>query len=116
MPKLSALLAEKAKGDVQVGGSSVGFTFYVMWRERFADDEWAALMADGVPAREQWKAILPKVLVSWELVDDDEHALPATAEAITNYDVPDTLLAAIWRRIIGSELSGKVTSNNSHAT
>jgi hypothetical protein len=114
--KLSQFLAETAKGDVQIGGSSLEFTFYVMWRERFSEDEWTELMSTKTPVREQWKRLLPKVLLSWDLVDDDEHTVPVTAEAIDEHHIPDSLLSAVWRRVIGSELSGKAISNNSSAT
>lgn len=116
MPKLSQLLSERAKGEVQVGASTVGFEFYVMWRERFSDDEWSELMSDWISSHDQWRRLLPRVLVSWDLVDDDEHAVPVTADAIDQHHVPDSLLASIWRRVIGSELSGKAISNNSPAT
>jgi hypothetical protein len=111
MPKLSDLLAEKAKGDVQVGGATVEFDFYVMWRERFTDDEWTKLLA--TPGRGHLKTLLPRVLVSWDIVDDDGHAIPVTADAIDQHNVPTVLMQAIAKRAVDSELSGKASSSNS---
>jgi hypothetical protein len=110
MPKLSSLLAEKAKGEVQIGGSTLQIVFFVMLRERFSDDEWTSLLA--MTGREYLKTLLPRVLVSWDLVDDNDQAVPVTAEAIEQHHIPDALLFAIERRIFGSDLSGKATSSN----
>lgn len=114
MPKLSALLAERAKADVQVGGSSVGFTYYVIVRDRFTEEEWEALLA--MRGREYFKTLLPRLIESWDITDDDGHAIPVTAEAFDQFDVPDVLLSAFERRIFAGDLAGKVSSNNSHAT
>lgn len=111
MPKLSDLLAEKAKADIQVGGSMLAITFYVMLRQRFSEEEWDRLLA--MKGRDYLKTLLPRVLVSWDLVDDDGHAVPVTADAIDQHNIPDVLLYAIERRIFGSDLSGKATSSNS---
>lgn len=110
MPKLSDLLAEKAKGDVQVGGATVTFTFYVMVRERFSDDEWAKLTA--VHGRADTAMALGKSLIDWDLVDDSGTMIPITLEAFDQYNVPDALLFAVERRIFLSDLAGKVTSTN----
>lgn len=110
MPKLSGVLVEKAKATVQIGGSSVSIMFYVLWRDRFSPDEWAALMAlSGI---EHLKMLLPRVLVSWDFVDDDEHAIPVTAEAIDQHKMPFDLLNPIAARVVNSDLSGKVTSSS----
>lgn len=114
MPKLSELLAEKAKGDVQVGGAAVSFTFYVMVRERFSDEEWAKLIA--VHGRKDSAVALVKSLIDWDLVDDSGTMIPITAEAFDQYNVPDALLFAIERRIFLSDLSGKVPSTISSST
>lgn len=114
MPKLSDLLAEKAKGDIQIGGSTLAFQFYVMLRERFTEEEWTELLA--LNGRDYLKVLLPRVLISWDLVDVDGHAIPVTTEAIDQHEIPDALLFAIERRVFGSDLSGKVISNNSRAT
>ena len=115
MPKLSDLLAEKARGEVQVGGATVNITFYVMVRERFSDEEWDGLLA--LRGRDYLKALLPQVLTMWDIVDDGGTAIPITAEAFDQYHMPDALLFAIERRVFASDLAGKVvTSNNSHVT
>lgn len=114
MPKLSALLAEKAKADIEVGGSSFSIVFYVLWRERFSDEEWAQLIA--LTGRDYLTMVLPRVIVSWDLVDDDGHAVPVTAEAIEQHNIPNTLLFAVERRALNSDLSGKVNSSNSRVT
>lgn len=114
MPRLSALLAEKAKADIEVGGSSLGIVFYVLWRERFSDEEWTQLV--GLTGRDYLKTVLPRVLASWDLVDDDGHAVPVTADAIEQHNIPNTLLFAVERRALNSDLSGKVTSSNSRVT
>lgn len=115
MPRLSDLLAERANASIDIGGSKLAFVFYVMLRERFSDDEWTALVAST--GREYLKTLLPRALLSWDLVDDDGHAVPVTADAIEQHGVPDALLFAIERRIFASDLSGKVPppriSNNS---
>lgn len=110
MPKLSNLLSEKAKGDVQIGGSTLAITFHVMRRERFTDEEWTALLAST--GRDYLKALLPKVLVSWDLVDDGGTAIEVSAEAIDQHNIPDALLFAIERRVFGSDLSGKVPNSS----
>lgn len=114
MPKLSGLLAEKAKADIQVGGSTLAIVFYVMWRERFNEEEWAQLLA--LNGRDYLKTVLPRVLASWDLTDNDGHAVPITAEAMDQHEIPDSLLFAIERRALRSDLAGKVISNNSPAT
>jgi hypothetical protein len=114
MPKLSDLLAEKVKADIQVGGSTFAIVFYVLWRERFSEEEWERLLA--LRGREYLKVLLPRVVVSWDLVDDEGHAVPVTAEAIEQHQIPDTLLFACERRALNSDLAGKVTSSNSHVT
>lgn len=116
MAKLSALIAEKGKADIQIGGSSFGIVFYVLWRSRFEPEkEWPELMALG--GREHLKMLLPKILLSWDLVDDDGHAIPVTAEAMEQHEIPDALLNACAQRIVNSDLSGKVpTSSNSPGT
>jgi hypothetical protein len=110
MPKLSELLAEKAKAELTVGGSTLHVTFYVLWRERFSDEEWTDLLA--LKGRDYLRAILPKIVLDWDVVDDDDHAIPVTAEAFDQHDIPDALLIAIERRTTGSDLSGKVISSN----
>ncbi|GAC1329867.1 MAG: hypothetical protein NVSMB2_28730 [Chloroflexota bacterium] len=112
--KLSSLLVEKAKADIQVGGASFGIVFYVMWRDRFTPEEFADLVR--LTGREYLKVVLPRVLVSWDFVDDDGHAVPVTAEAIEEHAIPDTLLFACERRALNSDLSGKAISGNSPAT
>lgn len=112
--KLSGLLAEKAKADIQVGGSTLAITFYVMWRERFSDDEWTELLA--LTGRDHFKMLLPRVLVSWDLVDDEGQSVPVTAEAIDQHNIPTTLLRACADRAVQSDLSGKVSSSNSPVT
>jgi hypothetical protein len=114
MPKLSDLLAEKTKADIQVGDTSFTIVFYVIWRERFTADEWTALLK--LRGREYLKVLLPRVMVSWDLVDDDGHAVPVTADAIEQHEIPDTLLFACERRALNSDLSGKAISNNSPGT
>jgi hypothetical protein len=115
VPKLSNLLAEKAKAEIEIGGSKLSIVFYVMWRERFSQSEWDELLA--LTGREYLKVVLPRVLVSWDLVDDDEHAVPVTADAIEQHHIPDGLLFACERRALTSDLAGKaMTSNNSHVT
>lgn len=115
MPKLSDLIAEKAKAEIQVGGSTFAITFYVLWRQRFSTDEWTALMA--LTGREHLKLLLPKVLLSWDFVDDDGHAVPVTAEAIEQHNIPVDLLNPIAQRVVNSDLSGKApTSNGLHNT
>src|SRR5437588_2394965 len=114
MPKLSDLVAEKARADIQVGAASIAITFYVMLRERFSADEWEHLLA--LRGRDYLKALLPQILISWDIVDDGGSAIPITGEAFDQYQIPDVLLFAIERRVFNSDLSGKVTSNNSHAT
>jgi hypothetical protein len=63
---------------------------------------------------------LPRVMVSWDLVDDDGHAIPVTAEAIDEHQIPDRLLYACEQRALGSDLLGKAlpppTSSNSPGT
>lgn len=114
MPKLSDLLAERAKGEVIVGGSRVEIVFFVMRRERFTDDEWAQILA--LTGREYLKVLLPKVIVSWDIVDDSGTMIPITPESFDQYHVPDVLLFAMEQRVFGSDLSGKVISSNSHGT
>lgn len=114
MPKLSDLLAEKAKAEIQVGGATVAIVFYVMWRERFSEEEMTELLA--MTGHEYLKVLLPRVLVSWDIVDDDQHAIPVTADALDQHHIPDTLLFAIERRALGSDLSGKATSSSSSST
>jgi hypothetical protein len=106
MPKFSNLLAEKAKGEFQVGGSTVTFVYYPVVRQRFNEDEWNALL--GVKGRDYLKMLLPRVVESWDITDDDEHAIPVTAEAFDQYGIPDVMLIAIERRIWAGDLSGKV--------
>lgn len=108
MPKLSDLLAEKAKAEMEIGGSKLQFTFFVMVRERFTEEEWTALLA--ATGRDYLKMLLPRVVVSWDLVDDDGHAVPVTAEAIDQHGIPDRLLFGIEQRVFGSDLSGKAIS------
>jgi hypothetical protein len=114
MPKLSDLLAEKAKTEIQIGGATVAVVFFVLWRERFSDEEWTQLLA--ATGREYLKMLLPRILVSWDIVDDEGHAIPPSAEAIEQHHIPDALLFAIERRVLNTDLSGKVISSNSHVT
>lgn len=111
MPKLSNLLAEKTKGEIQVGGTTLPFTYWAMWRERFTEDEWKELWTVG--GRDQYKRLLPRVLISWDLESDDGQPIPITAEAFDANEVPDDLLATYWRRIAAGDLSGKVTATPS---
>src|SRR5450631_4089980 len=74
LPKLSDLMAEKAKADIPVGGSVVKIEFFVLWRERFSEDEWTAAMA--VVGLDHLKLLLPKILLSWDMVDDDGRPIP----------------------------------------
>lgn len=114
MPKLSDLFAEKAKAEIEIGGSKLKIEFYVLWRERFSPDEWTALIA--VNGLEHLKILLPKAVISWDMVDDDGHAIPVTAEAIAQHNMPVDLLNPIAERVVNSDLSGKVplrTSNSS---
>ena len=111
MPKLSDLLVEKTSASVDIGGSKLAFQFYVMWRERFSDEELQAHV--GAPFRDYIKVWLPRVLLSWDLVDDDAHAVPVTAEAIDRHEIPDSLLLEIHNRVTGSDLSGKVRPTTS---
>src|SRR5437588_11703651 len=104
MPKLSDLLAEKAKAEIQVGGATVGIVFFVLWRERFSDEEWTQLLA--ATGRDYLKLLLPRIVVSWDIVDDDGHAIPLTADAIEQHHIPDTLLFNIERRAPNRDLSG----------
>jgi hypothetical protein len=112
--KLSDLLAEKTKGEIQVGGSIVGFVFHTFWRDRFNDEERASHLT--MPFREYAKMWLPRVLISWDLQDGDGHGVPVTAEAIDQHNLPDPLLLAFHSYVINSDLSGKVTSSNSPGT
>jgi hypothetical protein len=115
MPKLSDLLAEKARAEIQVGGATVNVMFYVLWRDRFSEGEWADLIA--TPGREHIKQLLPRIALSWDIEDDDGHAVPITAEAFDQHNLPTDLLMAIATRLTGSDLAGKVpSSNNSRAT
>lgn len=115
MPKLSDLLAEKANATIDIGGAKLAFTFYAMWRERFTEEERAGHV--GMTNREYMKVWLPRMLLSWDLVDDDGHAVPVTAESIEQHAIPDSLLLAIHGRVFTSDLSGKALSlNNSSAT
>lgn len=108
MPKLSDLLAEKAKAEIVVGGATVTFTYYVIWRERFSDDEWEAVLAAvGI---EYLKLLLPRIVESWDISDNDGHAIPVSAEAIDQHNMPEALLRTIERRIAGSDLAGKAIS------
>lgn len=111
MPKLSDLLAEKAKGEVVVGGATVTFTFWALWRQRFSDEENEAHV--GMEFRKYIGIWLPRVVISWDIVDDDGHAVPVTAEAIEQHEIPDSLLLAFHTRILNSDLSGKANSSNS---
>lgn len=111
MPKLIDLVSETAKGNVQIGGSTVEFTFYVMPRERFSQDEWDALLA--MKGREYLRVLLPKVLISWDITDADGTMISPSAEAFDQHKIPDVLLFAIERRLFQSDLSGKVTSSSS---
>lgn len=115
MPKLSELLAERAKAELTVGGSTLHVTFYVLWRDRFSEGEWADLLT--LKGREHIKQLLPRIALSWDIEDDDGHAVPITAEAFDQHNLPTDLLMAIATRLTGSDLAGKVpSSNNSRAT
>lgn len=109
--KLSDLLAEKAKGEIQVGGSTINFVYFPMFRERFSEEEQQSFV--GMQNRDYFKLWLPRVLISWDLVDSDGHAIPVTAESIDQHEIPDSLLYAFQQRVINSDLSGKVISSNS---
>jgi hypothetical protein len=110
MPKLSDLLAEKAKADIQVGGATINFTYFAMWRERFSEEERQTHV--GMPFRDYIKAWLPRVVISWDIIDDDGHAVPVTADAIEQHSIPDSLLLAFHARIVNSDLSGKVPTSS----
>lgn len=115
MPKLSDLVAEKAKADIQVGGATINVTFYVLWRERFSDEEWTALI--GSSGRDHLKQLLPRIALSWDVTDDEGHDVPITAEAFDQYDIPTDLLSGIAVRLTGSDLAGKaLNSNNSRGS
>jgi hypothetical protein len=111
VPKLSNLLAEKSKGDIQVGGSTIAFTFHTFWRERFSEEETAGFLE--LSTRDYLKAWLPRVLVTWDLSDDDGKPVPVTAEAIEQHALPDSLLLSFHAYVIASDLSGKVRTSNS---
>ena len=68
MPKLSNLLAERAKAEIQVGGTTINFIYWAMWRERFSEEEHQSYV--GMPFRQYIMIWLPRVIISWELVDD----------------------------------------------
>jgi hypothetical protein len=111
--KLHELLAERAKADIQVGGASVQFEYWVLWRERFSDEEWEHLLS--LRGRDYLKAMLPKVLLSWDIVDDSGAPIPITAEAFDQFHIPDRLLASFDQRVFNSDLAGKAlapTSSN----
>lgn len=114
MPKFRNLLAEKAKAEIQIGGSTVTVVFNVMWREQFSDEEWTALL--GLKGRDYLKMLLPRALQSWDITDDDEHAIPCTAEAFDQFALPDRLLIAVENAVTGSDLSGKAISRPSSGT
>src|SRR5258708_8467474 len=106
MPKLSDLLAEKAKAELQVGGATVNIVFYVMPRERFTEEEWTALLA--LRGRDYLKAMLPHTLISWDIVDDSGTQIPVTPEAFDHNQVPDVFLFPIKPRIFASTLPPKI--------
>lgn len=115
MPKLSELLAQKAKAEIQIGDATVTVTFFVLWRDRFTPEEWSDLL--GTPGRDHVKKLLPRIAISWDIVDDEGHAVPVTAEAFDRHEIPTDLLMGIANRLTGSDLSGKaMSSNNSHVT
>lgn len=109
--KISDLLAEKATAELQVGGATLKFVFYVLWRDRFTEDELSELLA--LRGRDYLLRVLPRVLQSWDIVDDDGHVVPVTSEAIDQHHIPDALLMAIERRALNSDLAGKAISNGS---
>jgi hypothetical protein len=118
MAKLSELFEEKAKATLQIGGTNVEVRWYGLWRRRFSDDEWKEQVLT-LSGRDYLRFFLPRVLVSWDVTDDNGLAIPTTAEAFDQYDIPDQMLYAIERRVITSDSSGKalpVTSNNSPAS
>lgn len=110
--KLSEVVAEKAKAEIQVGGGTISFTFYPLYRKRFSEDEWNDILASrGI---DEIRKFLPRVLLSWDLTDDEGHAIPITSEAFDQFEIPEELLREIERRVLGSDLAGKArTSNNS---
>lgn len=114
MPKFSDLLAEKARGDFQVGSTTVTFVYFPLVRQRFSDEEWNALM--DLRGREYFKTMLPRVVESWDITDDDGHAIPVTAEAFDQYGIPDIILAAVDRRIWAGDLSGKVLTASTNSS
>lgn len=112
--ELHNLVAEKAKAEIQIGGSTVPFVYYVVVRERFTDEEWEQLL--GLRGRDYLKMLLPKVIVSWDIVEDGQ-PIPITAEAFDQFHIPDVILTAFERRVFAGDLAGKVpNSTNSFST
>lgn len=109
MAKLSELFEEKAKATLQIGGANVEIQWYVLWRRRFGEDEWTELIAK--PGREHLKMLIPRLLVSWGITDDNGTMIPITAEAIEEYNIPTDVLAAIETRVVPADLAGKVTTS-----
>lgn len=115
--KFSALLSEKSNAAIQVGGSTIKFTFHTFWRESFTEEENASFVdqqtSGELTTREYLKIWLPRVLVTWDLSDDESHVIPVTADAIEQHGLPDALLLAFHAHVIQSDLSGKVPARTS---
>lgn len=123
--KLSDLLDETGSTEVHIGGASISITYVVIWEARFTEDEWAEIRrtrtegegdaAREVPVlepREYFGRVLPRLLKSWDLVDDDGQPIPITAGAFEQYHIPTRLLRMCETAVLESMTAGKTNGTS----
>lgn len=97
--RVQDLLEESAETQVQVGSDkAVGLVYRLFWDELFAEDDWDSIKQ--LRGREYMAALLPKLLVSWDIQDADGAAIPVTAEAITAHKVPMRFLRMVEKAVL----------------
>lgn len=111
--KLSELLAETDAVDVPVGDKALRLTYRVLWDARISPEDWAKLK--DLEVRDYYAEMLSRLVVSWDLTDDEGQPLPITREAFDQHQVPNRLLGTMVDAIMNRSVSGKVSATSSRA-
>jgi len=111
--KVSDLLEESGSATIETAGGSFGIRYHAWWESRFTDEDWDRFKE--MNRRQYLLEALPRLLVSWELVDNDDQPVPITAEAMEQHQIPTRLLGMIESAIVETAAAGKGNASSSPA-
>jgi hypothetical protein len=110
---LDSLLEETGAAEIKTSGGAFNVVYRAWWETQFTDEEWDSFR--GMNGRDYLLRVLPKWLVSWDLVEVDGTAVPITAEAMDKHKVPTRLLKLIETAVVDSAAAGKGNASSSPA-